>query len=410
MVGVARRAAVAVGLAGVVLAVLVLLVDFHNFIDLRVYRAGGRAWVDGYSLYGNEFVRRSGVGLPFTYPPIAAILFTALALVPMGVAIGVITAASVAALGAVAAIVLRHPRLAVLAGLAGAMLLEPVRLTLSYGQINLLLMALVVADCLLPRTPWPRGVLIGVAAAIKLTPAVFILYFVAHRQWRPVGAAAGGFLAATVLAWVVAAGDTPAYLRTVIADPGRLGGLTYTANQSLNGFWQRLGVDDSLTTALWLLSVLAVAALGLRAVRDARAAGDDVAALVATAAVGLLVSPVSWSHHWVWAAVAGMWLLPRLREWRVPVRVAVVAGLALFVVPPHWILPRKHDNELGWSLWQHVVGNEFVWCALALLVALALRWRARPDALPDGDSARRQAGSGRVTAGDVPGASSRSAK
>jgi alpha-1,2-mannosyltransferase len=122
-------------------------------------------------------------------------------------------------------------------------------------------------------------------------------------------------------------------------------------------------------------------------VRDARAAGDDLAALVATAAVGLLVSPVSWSHHWVWAAVAGMWLLPRLREWRMPVRVAVVAGLLLFVTPPHWIMPRKHDNELGWTLWQHVVGNEFVWCALALLVALALRWRARQDAPPGAQQA-----------------------
>jgi alpha-1,2-mannosyltransferase len=382
VVGVTRRTAVAAGLFGVVVAVLVLLVDFQNFMDLRVYRAGGRAWVDGYSLYSNEFVRRSGVGLPFTYPPIAAILFTALALVPMGVAIWVVTVASVAALGAVAAIVVRHPRLAVLAGLAGGMLLEPVRLTLSYGQINLLLMALVVADCLLPRTPWPRGLLIGVAAAIKLTPAVFVLFFVAHRQWRPVAAAAAGFATATALAWLVAAGDTPAYLRTVIADPGRLGGLTYTANQSLNGFWQRLGLDGPLTTTLWLLSALAVVALGWRVVRDARAAGDDLAALVAVAAVGLLVSPVSWSHHWVWAAVAGMWLLPRLREWRVRTRVAVVAGLLLFVVPPHWIMPRKHDNELGWALWQHVVGNEFVWCALALLGALAVRWRARRDAPP----------------------------
>jgi alpha-1,2-mannosyltransferase len=382
VVGVTRRAVVAAGLVGVVVAVLVALVDFTNFIDLRVYRAGGRAWIDGYSLYSNEFVRRSGVGLPFTYPPISAILFTTLAVVPMGVAIATITAASVVALGIVAWLVLQHPRLLVLAGLAGAMLLEPVRLTLSYGQINILLMALVVADCLLPRTPWPRGMLIGVAAAIKLTPAAFVLFFVAHRQWRPVGAAIGGFLTATALAWIATADDTPAYLWTVIADPGRLGGLTYTANQSLNGFWHRLGLADTATTILWLLSAIAVVALGWRAVRDARAAGDHLAALVAAAAVGLLVSPVSWSHHWVWAAVAGMWLLPRLREWRWQARVAVVAGLLLFVAPPHWVLPRKHDNELSWTLWQHVVGNEFVWCALALLIALAVRWRARADAPP----------------------------
>jgi len=372
VVGVTRRTIVAVGLVAIVAAVLVLLVDFRNFIDLRVYRAGGRAWLDGYSLYTNEFVRRSGVGLPFTYPPVSAILFTTLAVVPLGVAIAAITAASLCALGAVAAIVVRYPRVAVLAAIAGAMLLEPVRLTLSFGQINLLLMALVVADCLLPRTPWPRGLLIGIAAAVKLTPAAFVLFFLVRRQWRPVGTAAAGFAGASVLAWLATAGDTPAYLRTVISDPGRLGGLSYAGNQSLNGFWHRLGLDDTVTSVLWLASALAVVALGWRVVRDARVAGDDLAALVATAVVGLLVSPVSWSHHWVWAAVAGMWLVPRLREWRWPGRVAVVVGLLLFVAPPHWALPKQHNRELDWALWQHVVGNEFVWCALALLVALAV--------------------------------------
>jgi alpha-1,2-mannosyltransferase len=300
-------------------------------------------------------------------------LFTTLAVVPFGVAVAMITVASLCALAGAAAIVVRYPRTAVLAAVAGGMLLEPVRLTLSFGQINLLLLFFVVADCLLPRTRWPRGLLIGVAAAVKLTPAAFVLFFAAHRQWHPVLAAVAGFTAVTLVAWVVAPGETPAYLATVIGDPGRLGGLTYTGNQSLNGFLHRLGLDPTLTAALWLGSALVVVALGWRAVRAARTAGDDLAALVAAAAVGLLVSPVSWSHHWVWAAVAGMWLLPRLREWRPAGRIAVVAGLVLFVVPPHWVLPKQHDRELDWALWQHVVGNEFVWCALALLVVLAVR-------------------------------------
>jgi alpha-1,2-mannosyltransferase len=67
-----------------------------------------------------------------------------------------------------------------------------------------------------------------------------------------------------------------------------------------------------------------------------------------------------------------MWLVPRLREWRWPGRVAAVVGLWLFVVPPHWALPKQHNRELDWALWQHVVGNEFVWCALALLIAFAV--------------------------------------
>ena len=367
-----RVVAVAAGLVVVIAAVLLVLVDFQNFIDLRVYRAGGRAWLDGYSLYTNEFDVRSGVGLPFTYPPVSAMLFTTLAVVPFGTAIALVTIASVAALAGVAAIVVQQPRLAVLAAVAGGMLLEPVRLTLSYGQINLLLMVLVVADCLLPRTRWPRGLLIGVAAAVKLTPAAFVLYFVAHRQWRPVLTAAAGFAAVAVAVWALAPADTPAYLSTVLGDPDRIGALTYAGNQSLNGFWHRLGLPGTLTTALWMVSSLVVVAIGWRAVRTARAAGDDLGALVAAAAVGLLVSPVSWTHHWVWAAVAGLWLVPRVREWRWPGRVAATVGLLLFVVPPHWVLPTKHDRELDWSLWQHVVGNEFVWCAIALLATLAL--------------------------------------
>jgi alpha-1,2-mannosyltransferase len=379
--GVARRMTVAIGLVGVVLAVLVVLVDFQNFMDLRVYRAGGRAWVDGYSLYSNEFVRRSGVGLPFTYPPIAAILFTVLALIPMGVAVAVITAASLGALVGVAAIIVRQPRLAVLAAVAGGMLLEPVRLTLSFGQINLLLMVLVVADCLLPRTLWPRGLLIGIAAAVKLTPAVFVLFFAVRRQWRPVFLAAAGFAGATVIAWLVVGHDIPAYVRTVISDPGRLGGLTYAGNQSLNGFWHRFGLDPTLTAVLWAASAVVVVALGAYAARGARAAGDDIAALAAVAATGLLISPVSWSHHWVWALVAGIWLAPRLREWRWPARITVSFVMLLYVLPPHWILPNKDDREVGWTFWQHVVGNDFIWCALALLIAFALRWRARPAPL-----------------------------
>jgi alpha-1,2-mannosyltransferase len=294
----------------------------------------------------------------------------------------VITAASLGALVGVAAIIVRRPWLAILAAVAGGMLLEPVRLTLSFGQINLLLMVLVVADCLLPRTPWPRGLLIGIAAAVKLTPAVFILFFAVRREWRPVFTAAAGFAGATAIAWLVVTHDIPAYVRTVISDPGRLGEMTYAGNQSLNGFWHRIGLDPTLTTVLWCVSALLVVALGAYAARRAHAAGDELAALAAVAATGLLISPVSWSHHWVWALVAGIWLAPRLREWRWPARVAVSFSMLLFVLPPHWVMPNKGDREVGWAFWQHVVGNEFIWCALALLVVFALRWRARPAAEP----------------------------
>ena len=358
----------AVGLA-VVVAVLVLQFYFGSFLDLKVYRAGGQAWLDGFPLYVDEFGPRYGANLPFTYPPVSALLFTVLAVVPWAVAVTVFTALSLAALAGVAWLVVRHRDAATLiAVIAGGLLLEPVRATLSFGQINLLLMVLVVADCLLPRTWWPRGTLIGLAAAVKLTPFAFLLYFAARRQWRPVFTAVAAFAVVTLVAWALAPDATPAYLSTVLGDPARIGGLGYTGNQSLNGLWHRFGFDDTLTTALWLGSALVVAAVGWQTVRRA---GDDLTALLTTAVVGLLVSPVSWSHHWVWAMLALVWLAPRVREWRWPGRVATGVGLLLFVLPPHWVLPNKDDRELDWSWWQHIVGNEFTWCALALLVVLA---------------------------------------
>lgn len=387
----ARRAGfLAVGGACLVAAaVLLLLVDWANFMDLRVYRAGGQAFLDGFDLYADEFGREYGTGLPFTYPPVAAMLFTTLAVVPVAAAVVVLTAISLAALAAVAVIVVRRPVTLVAAAFAFGVVLEPVRLTLSFGQINLVLMVLVVADCLLPRTWWPRGMLIGLAAAVKLTPFAFLLYFAAHRRWRPVCTAVGAFAAVSLLVWALAPADTPAYLSTVLGDPTKIGGLTYTGNQSLNGFWHRLGLGDTLTTALWLASALVVAAIGWVAVRRARVAGDDLGALLAAATAGLLASPVSWSHHWVWAMLAGVWILPRLREWRRPGRIAAVAGLLVFVAPPHWVLPNRYDRELDWSWWQHVVGNEFTWFGLALLITTAVVSSPRRTPAADREQAPR---------------------
>ncbi|MFL6125518.1 glycosyltransferase 87 family protein [Actinophytocola sp.] len=384
-----RTSLVVAGGLVVVAGALLLLVDLENPLDLRVYRAGGQAWLDGFPLYSDAFGRRYGTGLPFTYPPVSALLFTALAVLPWVLAIVVVVVLSLLALVGVGVLVLRHRTVAgVVAVVAGGVLLEPVRLTFSFGQINLVLMVLVVADCLSPRTWWPRGTLTGLAAAVKLTPFAFLLFFAARRQWRQALTAVGAFAVASLLAWALAPSETPAYLSTVLGDPERIGGLTYTANQSLNGFWHRLGLDGDLTTLLWFVSALVVAVLGWFAVRRATAAGDHLGALLAAAIAGLLASPVSWSHHWVWAVLAGVWLAPRLRTWRWPGRVAAAVGMALFVAPPHWVLPNRYDRELSWSWWQHIVGNEFTWCGLALLVVLArpsaARWSRRrtPAAVP----------------------------
>ena len=153
-------------------------------IDLDVYRIGGRVWLSGGNLYGRLPPTRAGVRLPFTYPPAAAVLLSPFSLVPMTVAVTVLTLVTIALLAVVLAVVLRHlggPRGGPLWALAWllppALFLEPVRDTLAFGQVNVALMALVTLDCLTDIPRWPRGALVGLAAAVKLTPLAFVLFF-----------------------------------------------------------------------------------------------------------------------------------------------------------------------------------------------------------------------------------------
>ncbi|MFD5828483.1 glycosyltransferase 87 family protein [Lentzea sp. NPDC060358] len=319
-------------------------------LDLRVYLAGGEVLWSGTGLYAADFPGPRG--LPFTYPPFAAVLFSGLSPLPLPVAAVLFTAAGIASFTAachVAASRFSLPRAGF--GLAaGCLLLEPLRGGTDLGQINTVLIGLVVLDCLLPRTPWPRGLLVGLAAAIKLTPAIFVLYFLSRGRWRPALTAIATFTGAGLLGWAVAPGESARFWFHAVLDPQRVGGLAYTANQSLRGLLFRLGAPEPLWIALCLV-VLAVTAFALPRLRD------DLTALLAVAAAGLLVSPVSWSHHWVWVAPALLVLHGRVR-----IAVAVV-----FAVGPHWLLPSAGDRELAWAWWQHLIGNSYVWLALGFL-------------------------------------------
>ncbi len=361
-------------LAMVATAVAVLLSGLHALIDLQVYRTGGQAWLSDVRLYAEGFpAPLSGPALPFTYPPIAAVLFSLFALLPWPAAIVVFTLLGLAGLSLTALAVARrtHRRreLAVLVGLAvavAALAVEPVRQTLSFGQINLILMGLVAADCLVSRTRWPRGLLIGFAAAIKLTPVIFVLFFLARRQWRPMAVALAAFAAFGLLGWVLAPEDTAQYWFGALLDPGRVGGLAYATNQSLRGVLHRFGLAEGAETITWMLLSLCL----LMCIRD------EVTALLAVAVAGLLVSPVSWSHHWVWIVPALVPLTLVLWRGRWLARGAGALVVLVFVVGPHWLLPRENDRELGWAWWQHLIGDSYVLVGLALLVLAAFvdRW------------------------------------
>lgn len=355
-----------------------LLRSAVGLIDLQVYRVGGEQWLKDGRLYTDGFPGPSD--LPFTYPPFAAVLFSAVASLPWTFAVVLWTSAGLVLFSGVCLVAAWHtsrrPRRTVAIGLgvaAACLVTDPVRGTLEMGQINLLLVGLVAVDCLLPRTPWPRGVLIGLAAAIKLTPAIFILFFLPRKQWRPVVGAALSFAGFSLIGWALAPEDSARFWLHAMFDHGRVGGLAYASNQSIRGLLFRLGIG----TPWWLVLCVAVVVLTWFAVARTRGRGNDLAAVVAVATAGLLISPVSWSHHWVWIGPALILLHAYARKALIPIAL-------VFAVGPHWLLPKTGDKELRWTWWQHLIGNVYVWLGLALLVFLLVRYRKPVASCHDG--------------------------
>ena len=333
--------------AGVAVVTLAVVLTNRYPVDLAVYRSGGAAWLHGIPLYTKEFPS----SLPFTYPPVAAVLFSVPALLPMPVATALLTVAGLVALTVTvllaAPVGVRGPLAAV--AVAAVCVLEPVRSTLSFGQVNLVLMGLVAVDCLSPRTRYPRGLLVGVAAAVKLTPAIFVLYFLARRQYQAAVTTVVTFVCVTGFGMLVAPANSLAYWYSTIFDPDRIGGAAFATNQTVRAALTRLGLPGGL----WLPLVLVVL---LVAWRGARRATEPVVALLLVAAAGLLASPVSWSHHWVWIVPALAVLTTRVA---VPTAAVFLAG--------HRFLPHARDRELAWTWWQHLAGNSYLLAATAFL-------------------------------------------
>ncbi len=349
------------------------------YLDLQVYRTGGLAWLQGVPLYVDFPGPLDGPRLPFTYPPIAAVFFSALTTVPVWLMNSFVVVTSFVLLSVVCLIVTgrltERPQVVwtvAPAAAIAAIALEPVISTFLFGQINLLLMALVVIDCLAVKDRRWRGVLVGLAAAIKLTPAIFVLYFLARKDWRAAitstvafaGFAAAGFLAAPK--------DSVEYWFHALQDPSRVGGLAYMANQSIRGVLHRFDPGQPVETLLWVaLSAITV----LLAVIVARRTRNDVVALLGIALAGLLVSPVSWSHHWVWCVPAFLALgFAARRTWS---KVVLAVLLVIFCVQPFTWLPSTGDKEMSWSVWQHIPGDAYVWVGIATLVVLASTTKGR---------------------------------
>ena len=353
-----------------------------SYVDLRVYRAGVQAWLTGSPVYDATLVRE---GLLFTYPPVALMVLAPLAWPPFPLAAVLLVAINVLLVYGVCLVLVRvsglritgrGPGLDAAVLLAPALWLEPVRNTFDYGQVNLLLLALVTVDLLLVPARW-RGVLTGVAAAVKVTPAFFLLWCVATRAWRSAALLVGTAAAATVLGVLLLPGASVEFWTQRLFQADRVGKLEFTGNQSLLGAAVRLVGEGAAARLCWLALAAAVVALAYVVVRRSYEHGLRVTPLAVTGLAGLLVAPISWSHHWVWVlplAIAG-WTELRDRAARVAVGALTVACFAA----PQWYLPRDDGRELGWSWWQWLAGDAYVLLGLAVLVALAAASDRRPS-------------------------------
>jgi len=319
-----------------VLHVLATLAGSDPFlmVDLAVYVDGARHLTDG-TLY--DFFSEP-LHLPFTYPPFSAMIFLPLTWLPWTLlrilwqiasfgAIGVMAYSTLRLLGRAgpkAPSPLRHVRGIVVTITALGLWLEPVRTTFNYGQINLFLAALLLAGAVVGKE-WMAGFSVGIAAGVKLTPAITGLYYLLQRRWSAVIWSVVFFVATIGVALVVLPDETVRYFTKLIFDPGRTGPVWSAINQSLRGAIARLAGQD--LTSLWLVAAAAAGLLGLWVTWVCLKAGDRAAAFLAVQFTGLLISPISWSHHWVWVLPLLLWCLFGPRQRLTPVRVLTVAWL-----------------------------------------------------------------------------------
>jgi alpha-1,2-mannosyltransferase len=351
-----------------------------HFVDLRVYRMGGAAVLHGGRLYQVRLV-----WLPFTYPPFAAVVFAALAVVPWKVAVIVLAGASVVALPAALYLVLRLPGpvreqarerawTLALAVAAAAIWLEPARATLGYGQVNILLTAAVLYDLSLPDTARRKGVMIGLAAGLKLTPAIFVVYLLVTGRGRAAAIAAAAFAGTVAAGFAVLPADSAWFWAGRFASPGHVSPVQNPQNQSLYGALARV-MHTAHVLPVWLPLAAAVAGAGLALAAAASRRGDEALGFSLCAATGLLISPISWIHHWVIVIpallVAGLTAGRAYRSGNVAAAVLVTAAITAIAVIG-WIQLAGDTPRSGWlalPAWALVRSVSYVLIGLAVLVA-----------------------------------------
>lgn len=375
---------VVIGLAGGVSAFLAAFAAHHGFFDLKVYYGAINYWAnDGGSLY-DYILAKSTYG--FTYPPFAALAMLPMAVTPWSAAIVI----SVTATALVTMVLLywlvdpiarrqgwtRWFAFAIAVCLAAAF--EPLRETVNFGQVNMLLVFLVAADLLLLVAKGKRfgGIGIGLATAIKLTPGVFIVYLLVTKRWRAALVASATAGVATAVAAAISPDLSRVFWTDALWNTDRVGSLAFISNQSLQGAVARLHPSHP-STALWAAATLVVAAVWFVRARRAVAAGDEMTGFALTGILSCLMSPVTWVHHLVWVGPAVILVIDGALRARGGRRVGLLAfgifAYALLCSRLVWEFHENFSDPVGWLL-----SSAYVWISIALLAAVPIRQPARP--------------------------------
>lgn len=422
--------------------------------DVYVYWYALNNWFNGNSLY-DWYALPDYKMYPFTYPPFGAWSLSPLTWFDYETAARLMIMAIALQTAVIVALIGRSLgwswgsafAIAPWAAIVIEQCLEPFNQSVGFAQVNTAMMALVMIDVAAPDSWKGRGVASGLAAAIKLTPAIAILIFLLRRQWRSAITMVATSLTVTLLSWIISPSESARFFFDAMWDPQRAGDAYYTSNQNLKGFVARalpenawsitwaITVALALVAAIWLClriqaaatsvvtphvisdddapgplnaatpttgATVSVASAALAApAGDAAkpAASDTVAsadvttpsavaaspaspvlpenlATLLTAAVimtlGLLVSPITWSHHWVWGLATVVVLIVvalRLKSLAL-MGTALVQGV-LLIMAPHWWFPYGQVNELHWNVAEQLVGSSYTLAAIASGVALA---------------------------------------
>jgi alpha-1,2-mannosyltransferase len=341
-------------------------------VDLQVYVYAVKDMLAGKDIFATT---TPVWNLYFIYPPIAAILMTPLAFGPylfwQVVWTGGLVWAQQSVLKRCGAP--RGWKLGLL-GIAVLLAVEPIRTTLGYGQINTMLMALVIAD-LLPDPPEqrrriPQGILIGLAAAIKLTPALFVIFMFLIGKRRGAITAIISFAVFTGIGAILLFRETVVFFSGLSGGDTRTASPLYAGNQSLLGVFFRLG-DSSRTTTLLGLAVAGVlAVLGCLVAAHWWRSDEKVFAVAIVGLTTCLASPLSWTHHYVWILPMAMAVLsPGVPRWARYVGGFWVVWVCACL--PLAVLPYGGGRERQFDFLQQLVANLGPMLGVILLVGLA---------------------------------------